>query len=317
MIKSVEIAICTWNRSDLLAQTLDSVGKLEVPADLPWRVLVVDNRSTDDTLDVLDSYAESLPLEILIEPQQGHTHARNRAVAASTADLILWTDDDVIVDPKWLQAYVDAANRQPECDFWGGVISPLFSAGKPNWIAANWSQLAGCFAARDLGSEPIELTAERLPYGANFAVRGDVQRRNHFDVRLGRRGSQVVGEDELDFLRRLLAAGQRGRWVPESRVQHLIPPQRSTTEYVFNYFVGQGETLVAKGEPWSRSSTSLRWQYLWHQFHAELGKWFRPAPAWFAHLARAGLALGQWRALGQQRRQIAARQSPPSGMGQG
>lgn len=312
MIKSVEIAICTWNRSDLLARTLESLGQLDHLPDLQWRVLVVDNRSTDDTLDVLEAYAETLPLEILSEAQQGHTYARNRAVAASSADLILWTDDDVIVERNWLRAYVDAANREKECDFWGGRIEPLFIAGRPSWVAANWSQLAGCFAARDLGSESIELSSGRLPYGANFAVRGEVQRRNQFDVRLGRRGEQVVGEDEVDLMRRLLAAGHRGCWVPESRVQHLIPPERSTTEYVFNYFVGQGETLVARGEPWSQSATKLRWQYLWHQFHAELGKWFRPAPAWFAHLARAGLAFGQWRAFDRQRRQIAAGKVPSS-----
>jgi hypothetical protein len=80
----------------------------------------------------------------------------------------------------------------------------------------------------------------------------------------------------------------------------VIPAERASTEYVFNYFVGQGAMLVAKGTPWSKSRWKLRWQYLWHQFHSETGRWFRPSPAWFAHLARAGLALGQWQALYRQ-----------------
>jgi glycosyltransferase involved in cell wall biosynthesis len=300
MIQSVDIAICTWNRSALLAQTLESLVKLRIPSGIQWRVLVVDNRSTDDTQDTLEAYAEVLPLVILSEPEQGHTHARNRAVKASTAELILWTDDDVIVEPCWLETYLSAAIRDSDIDFWGGKIEPFFPGGRAKWISENWTQLAGCFAARDLGEQAIELTAESLPYGANFAVRGDVQRKNLFNPDLGRRGGEVVGEDELEFLRRLLAKGHRGRWVPQSRLEHVIPAERASTEYVFNYFVGQGAMLVAKGTPWSKSRWKLRWQYLWHQFHSETGRWFRPSPAWFAHLARAGLALGQWQALYRQ-----------------
>jgi glucosyl-dolichyl phosphate glucuronosyltransferase len=300
MIQSVDIAICTWNRSALLAQTLESLAKLRIPSGIQWRVLVVDNRSTDDTQDTLEAYAEVLPLVILSEPEQGHTHARNRAAKASTAELVLWTDDDVIVEPCWLETYLSAAIRDSDIDFWGGKIEPFFPGGRAKWISENWTQLAGCFAARDLGEQAIELTAESLPYGANFAVRGDVQRKNLFNPDLGRRGGEVVGEDELEFLRRLLAKGHRGRWVPQSRLQHVIPAERASTEYVFNYFVGQGAMLVAKGTPWSKSRWKLRWQYLWHQFLSETGRWFRPSPAWFAHLARAGLALGQWQALYRQ-----------------
>ncbi|MFM7738064.1 MAG: glycosyltransferase family 2 protein, partial [Planctomycetota bacterium] len=158
MIQSVDIAICTWNRSALLAQTLESLASLRIPFGIQWRVLVVDNRSTDDTQDTLEAYADALPLVILAEPEQGHTHARNRAVKASTADLILWTDDDVIVDPGWLEAYVAAANGDSETDFWGGRIEPFFPGGRPRWISENWTQLAGCFAARDLGDQAVELT---------------------------------------------------------------------------------------------------------------------------------------------------------------
>lgn len=303
MIQSVEILVCTWNRSALLAQMLESLARLEIPLGLTWRVLVVDNRSTDDTPEVLDAYADALPLVALAESRQGHTAARNRAVAESQAELILWTDDDVLVDRHWLREFVEAANRHPEADFFGGRIDPVFPQGKPRWIEANWNQLAGCFAARDLGAEEVELGAGRLPYGANFAVRGDVQRAFSFDLGLGRRGPEVVGEDELDLLRRLLAAGHRGYWVPGSRVQHVIPAERASTGYVFEYFVGQGAMLVSKGTPWTSSRWSLRRQYLWHQAVANFGQLFLPSPGWFAHLARAGLALGQWQALVRQEQQ--------------
>ena len=304
MIQSAEIAICTWNRSASLARTLDSLRELKIPVGLDWRILLVDNHSTDDTADVIDAYAETLPIVPLVELQQGHTLARNRAVAESRAELIIWTDDDVLVEPDWLLAYIATANQWPEASFFGGRIEPVFPAGRPRWISENWNQLAGCFAARDLGGEVTPLTLQRLPYGANFALRGNVQRAFPFNPDLGRRGPAVVGEDELDLLRRLLDSGHQGLWVPQSSVQHVIPPERANPRYVFDYFVGQGAVLVNKGTPWTRSRWSLRWQYLWHQFASELGQLVLPSPAWFAHLARAGLALGQWQALVQQQREI-------------
>lgn len=295
---SVDLAICTWNRAGLLRQTLESVTRLAVPRDIAWRVLVVDNASTDGTAETLDGFSTRLPLVRLLEPQQGHTFARNRAVLASQADWVLWTDDDVLVDPGWLTAMMDAARRWPAAAFLGGPIEPVFVDGQPEWIAENWETLRGCYAWRDLGAEEHPLDDRQLPYGANFAVRGDIQREHRFATELGRRGSAVLGEDELDLMRRLLDKGLTGRWVPDARVQHCIPADRATPEYVRDYFVGQGRALVAKGKAWSGSRIRLRWTALWHRLMYQLARGIAPSPLWLGHLARSGLARGQYLELG-------------------
>lgn len=300
-IKTVDIAICTWNRASLLSRTLESIAKLNVPADVQLTVMVIDNQSTDETQSVIKAFTDSNvgkthKVFSAIEPQQGHTFARNRAIEASQSDLILWTDDDVLVDPDWVAKYVEAADRQPSVSFWGSHIEPLFTGGKPEWIADNWESLSGCFAARDLGDQSIELSAERLPYGANFAIRGEVQRANLFDTQLGRRADVVLGEDELELMRRLLAADRQGRWIPAATVQHLIPSDRATTKYVYDYFVGQGRNLVLKNESWPNTTEQLK-----HEAAAEYRRfWLKRLYAgnqqWCSHLIRSALAAGQWRA---------------------
>lgn len=296
MIQSVDIAICTWNRAALLAQTLEAIGQLEIPTSLSWRVLIVDNHSTDETEEVLEQFADRLPLVGLKEPVQGHTFARNRAVAASRGDLILWTDDDVLVPPHWLKTYLATANSDAARSFWGGQIEPVFPEGQPVWIRENWSACAGCFAARDLGPESVEFNPSRLPYGANFAIRGELQRRFPFDTELGRRGGNVLGDDELDLFRRLLAAGHQGAWIPGNGVRHQISSERATPEFVYQYYVGQGAAMVRNGSAWPMARWQLRWVYLWHSLAYETTRYVARSPRWFAHLARAGLALGQWRA---------------------
>ena len=300
-IKTVDIAICTWNRARLLRRTLDSFSKLNLPAEVQLTVIVIDNRSNDETQAVIEAFANSSfgqthKTVSAIEQQQGHTYARNRAVKASHGDLIIWTDDDVLVDPDWVTKYVRAANQKPDVSFWGSHIEPFFVDGKPKWIQDNWEALSGCFAARQLGDQPIELTADRLAYGANFAVRGEVQRANLFNTELGRRADAVLGEDELELMRRLLAGGHAGRWVPGATVQHLIPSDRATTKYVYDYFVGQGRNLVLKGESWPADTNQLKSEAQAEYRRFWLKRFYAGNQQWCSHLIRSALAMGQWQA---------------------
>src|SRR3954466_10143738 len=107
----VSVAICTWNRAENLDQTLAGLRGLHVPADVEWELLVVNNNSTDATEEVIARHTAQLPLRRLFERKQGLSNARNCAAAAARGDLLLWTDDDVLVDPDWLAVYVDSARR--------------------------------------------------------------------------------------------------------------------------------------------------------------------------------------------------------------
>lgn len=297
-ITSVEIAICTWNRYWLLQRTLETVDRLLVPDGIELRLLLVDNASTDQTADCIQKFAQSdfasrHDVVALHEPQQGHTFSRNRAIENSQADLILWTDDDVLLPVDWVQKYVDAANHQAESTFWGSVIEPEFVGGKPKWMESTWEIVKGCFAARDLGENRVPFTANRLPYGANFAIRGETQRATPFATELGRRGDSVLGEDELDLMRRLLAQGHSGAWVPGNGVKHVIPADRATTQYLYGYFVGQGRALVESGRAWHNDVSKLRREAKTEKRYYWLKRYLTPPEVWVSHLVRSALAQGQ------------------------
>ena len=298
MIRNVDIAICTWNREELLEETLNSFKHLQIPTEVALRVLIVDNHSTDNTPGVIEDFANSEfasthQVVPLVENVQGHTVARNRAVEAIAGDLVIWTDDDVIVSENWVNKYVDAANQHPEYGFFGSVIEPRFVGKQSKWISTNWDKLKGCFAARDLGSEWIEFSDQRLPYGANFAIRAEVQQKHRFNTSLGRSGEDVTGEDELELFRRILASGIRGCWVPGAPVQHQIPPQRASERYVFDYFVGQGKILAAKGENWNDDIHALNKEYRANFFWYKTKRLFASSHVWVSHMLRAALAKGQ------------------------
>ena len=165
----VTVAICTWNRAEFLDQTLAEMHKLRIPAGVDWELLVVNNHCTDDTNEVTARHAGKLPLRPLFEAKQGLSPAHNCAIQAARGELIVWTDDDVLVDPDWLDAYCQAAAQWPEATFFGGNIQPWFACEPPRWIVDN-PRLAP-FSERQLGSAVRLMSPQEYPFGANMAFR--------------------------------------------------------------------------------------------------------------------------------------------------
>jgi glycosyltransferase involved in cell wall biosynthesis len=238
----VTVAICTWDRCQLLDQTLAGMRDLRVPAGVEWELLVVNNNCGDDTDAVLARHSAALPIKRLFEAKPGLSHARNCAVAAAAGELLVWTDDDVFVDRGWLAAYVQAARDWPGAAFFGGPVDPWFPVRPPAWIERNLDLLAGTYAIRPSRGDTRVLAAGEEPFGANMAFRTEVLREYHFDPRLGRRGDTLMSGEDLDLIHRLRKAGLQGVWVGGAGLRHYLPPARLTKKYIKDWFRGAGQT---------------------------------------------------------------------------
>jgi glycosyltransferase involved in cell wall biosynthesis len=301
----VTVAICTFNRAELLRQTLDHLRRLEIPRDCAWELIVVNNRSTDPTDEVVRASQDRLPLRLLSEPRQGKSHALNTAMAAANGELLLWTDDDVLVDPRWLAEHVAAARRHPEAAFFGGPIVPVFEVAPPAWIGDHWPVISGAYAARTLGDQPFAFRREQLPFGANLCVRTSVQRRYPYLAELGPSAANGIVGEETNVLERMLDDGHVGMWVPAASVQHFIVRERLTIDYIRRYFHGLGRTaycvdrlqgrhLTVFSRAWLRSAVREA-QYL-------LRRPFGPPDGCVAAIARVNFYRGYRQAVRSARR---------------
>src|SRR5262245_48553854 len=120
----ISVCICTYNRSESLQRTLESLAAQPNANSSATELLIVDNNCTDDTCQIVEAFRLSLPVRRAIEDRQGLAHARNRAVTESRGDILLFTDDDVRFGPCWLAAYEDAIRRFPDADYFGGRVLP-------------------------------------------------------------------------------------------------------------------------------------------------------------------------------------------------
>jgi glycosyltransferase involved in cell wall biosynthesis len=238
----ISVIICTWNRAALLDQTLAEMRKLRVPAGVEWELLVVNNNCSDDTDAVIARHAEHLPIRRLFEGTPGKSHAANLAVAQARGDLLVWTDDDALVDPDWLAEYARAARKWPDVMYFGGPVEPWFAAEPPRWIRRNFAAFACAYATREPGPDTRLMEPSEFPYGVNMAIRRRGFEGVAFDTRVGPRfDTHVRGEDVL-LVERFRQRGYRGLWVVSARLRHYIPRDRLTHKYIWGFYVGLGKT---------------------------------------------------------------------------
>jgi glycosyltransferase involved in cell wall biosynthesis len=237
------VLICTYNRADLLADTLDSLAGSRV-SDLRWDVVVVDNNSTDHTRDVVTGRVDGFPvaLRYLFEPRQGKSVSLNTGLAATDATLILFTDDDVRVSEGWVDASCRPMLDDPGIDYSGGPVWPIWEQPCPAWLDQSRPDLWGTLAILDYGPEGFVFEERRrVPLGANMAVRRSlIDRIGGFDPDLGRRGSSLLGQEQAEFFCRSRKAGARGMYVPAMSLHHHVPAQRLTRDYFRRWWFWKG-----------------------------------------------------------------------------
>ena len=238
------LAVCTYNRATKLRRLLGSIeGALRQTTQGAWEVLVVDNNSSDFTQDICRKYADRIPLIYIFEGEQGLSNARNRAISECSGNLLLFTDDDVIVNENWLRAYEEGSGEYAAASYFGGRVLPLWETPRPSWLKdERMPLLGGLFVHYDLGESSQWLGDEDPnPFGASFAIRRDL-----FDrVGLFRRDLGVNGEvpgrgEEAEYLARARAAGFRGAYLAEAVCHHPVEPDRLSIGYLYRYGVQKG-----------------------------------------------------------------------------
>ena len=227
----ITVILCTYNRCRSLAKALESATALKLPETNEWEILVVDNNSTDDTRQVVQSFCRQHPgrFRYLFEPQQGKSHALNAGIRVAHADVLAFTDDDVTVDPAWLEK-LTASLDDGRWAGSAGRILPQQTFRPPPWLSFSEGLARGPLALFDPGPEVQELS--EAPFGANMAFRcGVFEKHGGFRTDLGPcPGSEIRSEDS-EFAYRLLAAGEHLRYERSAVVYHAIPESRLRKKY--------------------------------------------------------------------------------------
>ncbi|MDF5714345.1 MAG: glycosyltransferase family 2 protein [Rhizonema sp. NSF051] len=235
----ISAIICTYNRDTYLGAAIDSLLAQNVACD--FEVVVVDNGSSDSTRSVVEQRIENPRLKYVFEPEIGLSVARNTGAQVAKGTIIAYLDDDAVACDHWLEVLYSAYQNNPKLAIAGGKVTLLWPEGTqpPPWLS---SGLATNLGAYDLGDSIVYIDNPGLtPRGLNYSIRRNfLEEIGGFDTHLGRVGTKLLSNEELQMTEYALQRDWQVAYFPDALVAHNVSRERLQRSWFFNRGWWQG-----------------------------------------------------------------------------
>ena len=251
----LSVIICAHNpRPDYLRRVLDALRDQSLSKD-HWELLLVDNASDICVSGQCDLSWHSNGRHTL-EPELGLTSARRRGIREARADLLVFVDDDNVLDPGYLSEAVRIKKEWPMLGVWGsGAIIPEFE----KLPAEHLKRLLPYLALRESdriywGNVPS--CVESMPWGAGLCVRASVAAEyfrsyEESSLRLSdRRGKSLISGGDVEICILACRAGFGMGVFPQLRLTHLIPKERTAEKYLLQLVEGSLISTILLNFKW-------------------------------------------------------------------
>ena len=225
-----------------LARTIDSLLAIDYPR---LEIVVVDNRT--EAGNPLPDYSSDERIRFVEEPRRGISAARNRGIAATTGEIVAFTDDDVSVEPTWLRALGNCFALHPEVEGVGGLVMPRELDTQPQlWFEEFFGGFSRSFEASLMSVSLTRTSDPMFPYapgrfgaGCNMGFRRtSLERVGRFNQALGT-GTPAKGGEDLAMFLELALSGATLAFEPAALVRHSHRKSEAAfMKQVFGYGVG-------------------------------------------------------------------------------
>ncbi|MCW5733944.1 MAG: glycosyltransferase [Enhydrobacter sp.] len=258
MTTLLSVVLCTHNpRPDVLGEALAALARQKALDSGGWELIVVDNASNPALHGSID-LSEFDAARIVREDRLGLTHARLRGLSEAAGAVLVFVDDDNVLDEDYLRSATAAMSRDQTLGAIGGKSIPRHAIAPPAWFDGLGIDLA----CRDLGERAQYASWEGVdreqrsypvcaPIGAGLVVRRAVfaayaaaVEQSPGRLGLGRRGVDLASGEDNDLVMTALEQGWRVAYLPELRLEHVIPAARLARDYLANYAYSSTRTWV-------------------------------------------------------------------------
>jgi glycosyltransferase involved in cell wall biosynthesis len=253
MIKDLPVTVLLCTHKGWSQWVCDCVQSILTNDYESFELIVVDSSPDGFVKNLLEnrfSTDNRLKCISIHNPETKKSLALNVGVQRAVGDLLIFTDDDVLVSPQWIRAYVEAHNeltsRNVKIGAMGGPVQGIWLAPKPSWWPQQWLYLT---CEWDFGNSLREFRDDDLPFGANMAFPKEVfSSIGGFDESIGVAGAQRnllrAAEDSLCVLR-VKKIDRALYYVPGARVSHIMRPERLTKTYFLQRMMLEGFSRLA------------------------------------------------------------------------
>lgn len=243
---SISLVMPTFNRAEFLKKALDSVAAAAVQYTAKIEVIVVDNNSNDNTVEIIKEAAANFPcvLRYVKEMNQGSSHARNRGSKEAQGYYIVFMDDDQIMDSNYFN-YIPEAFETTGAACVGGPVTYYNALNLPRWLqelSTTIGQISYGDQIKILGPD----THKGLGAGNMVFVKSELIAAGAFNVRLGRFGNDLMTGEDFELQDRLRAMGKTVAYHPQLIQYHYLRPERFKKGYWREYYHTYGRAVAIR-----------------------------------------------------------------------
>lgn len=234
----VSVILCTYNpKVNILEQTLKGLKEQTLGYN-SWELLIIDNNSNNGFQDQLD-LAWHPGAQVIVEKNQGLTNARICGIKNASSNLIIFVDDDNILNEDYLSEAIEIEKNYPFLGAWGGVSIGKYEVPPPKWFSKKqYEMLAIRDVSRNVWSNKY-FDSETNPIGAGLVIRKDVGlayvkniETNVSDILLDRNGTSLLSGGDNDIVFMALNLGYGSGCFKSLILTHLISKDRLTESYI-------------------------------------------------------------------------------------
>lgn len=236
-MRSVSIVIPTYNRADLLGQTIESCINQTYPKD-KFEIVIADNNSKDNTKEIVEKYIKNSDVRVtyLFEPRQGAHFARNTAAKQLKSELLYYTDDDMIADKNMLVNIEKIFDLDYNIAVVGGKVLPKWEFEPPDWLIKYFKN--GALSLIEKSEKLIIASYDIGIYSCHQAIRRDVLMEcGGFNPDIIK--DKLIGNGETGLNIKILNAGYNFAYTDDAVTYHVIHRSRMTQKYLNARFSNQ------------------------------------------------------------------------------
>jgi glycosyltransferase involved in cell wall biosynthesis len=236
MDKGISIIICSYNGSLRIPQTIAHVAAQEIPKEIPWEVIFVDNASRDNTSETAMNewhkhVVEEVNFKLIKENKPGKIYALHHAVWEAAFEYFIICDDDNWLDRKYTATMYNVLESDDGIGAVGGQSTGVTSGIPfPGWFAG----VAPHYAVGQQGGTSGDITKRGYLWGAGLGSRTALYKKmyeNFPSLLTGRNGNLLTAGEDSEYCQRLVLSGYKLYYDAGLLFQHFIPDNRLSDDY--------------------------------------------------------------------------------------
>jgi len=249
MNKGVSVVICCYNSEKRIETTLEHLKKQVCPDTIKWEVVLIDNASTDNTVQISYEYWGNygVPLRVIKEEKPGLSHAREAGFISAQYDYVSMVDDDNWVCSDWVKTVYNIMDSNPLVGACGGRGEGAFEIDPPFWFEEQQYAYAVGPQLSMISKDPSN---SKFLYGAGITIRKslwlNLKEKGFSPILSGRKGTSLTSGEDFELTLAIQLSGYDLFYDSNLTFMHYMTANRLSWDYLkkLHFSFGKASAII-------------------------------------------------------------------------